>query len=281
MIDVILSCRNTEKYIQECIESILSQEYSQFRLFVFDDYSTDSTVEKIKTFNDQRLTLVESKKNIGTYAAKNFIFNNFITSEYVALHDADDISLSSRFNIQLKELATTDPSVACIGTSVLEFWEMENFMPHTSSSFPVTEKSRINLYPEKITIDSLVNDHSCDYISILKSKMCMNGTVIFRTSAIRDIGGWDGRTRFSGDSDIFLRLLGSGKTIKNIQNVLYKRRFHESSLTASSDTGINSAARTKYNDSILSDVKKCIDGICVKRDFFYPTFEYMVTKCVE
>ena len=103
MIDVILTCKNAENYIEECVHSILSQTYKQFNLFIFDDYSEDDTVKKIRSFKDRRLHLVESKTNIGTYAAKNLLLDNFVHSPYVALHDADDVSLPDRFDKQIKK----------------------------------------------------------------------------------------------------------------------------------------------------------------------------------
>lgn len=46
-ISVILSARNSEVYIRECIDSILQQTYGDFDLIAFDDRSTDSTLEKL------------------------------------------------------------------------------------------------------------------------------------------------------------------------------------------------------------------------------------------
>ena len=66
MIDIILCTYNSSDTIKQCIGSILKQTYENFNLFVFDDCSTDDTVEKIKAFKDGRVTIISSKKNIGT-----------------------------------------------------------------------------------------------------------------------------------------------------------------------------------------------------------------------
>ena len=121
-INVLLSCNNAEKTIDECVESILNQTYQDFRLLIFDDLSTDNTVNKILNFKDSRITLIKSLKNIGTYASKNFMLKNLVDSEFVALHDADDISILNRFQRQIEELER-DPNISCLGTGVLEFWE--------------------------------------------------------------------------------------------------------------------------------------------------------------
>lgn len=282
MIDVILSCKDSEKYIEKCINSILNQDYPYFRLFVFDDFSEDDTLRKILSFRDERMTIISSKKNIGTYAAKNFVLKNFVSSEYVALHDADDVSLPSRFSRQISSFNENGDCVSCIGTGVLEFWEMESYRPHTQSAFPVLGKTRLNLYEEKITLEDLrLSSSDKNFEKVLKTKICMNGTVMLKTESVLELGGWDGKTRFSADSDLFLRILGSGKEIRNVQEPLYKRRFHDNSLTMSPDTGLLSSARKSYNSSILPDVISCIEGKFVKRDMFYPEFNYTVIKCAE
>ena len=48
MIDIILCTYNSDRTIKDCIESILSQTYGDFNLYIFDDNSTDKTISKIK-----------------------------------------------------------------------------------------------------------------------------------------------------------------------------------------------------------------------------------------
>ena len=77
VIDIILCTYNSSDTISECIDSLLNQTYGFFNLYIFDDCSTDDTIEKIKKYVDKRIILICSNKNIGTYAAKNFVLKNF------------------------------------------------------------------------------------------------------------------------------------------------------------------------------------------------------------
>lgn len=282
MVDIILSCKNSEQTIEDCISSIFSQSYKDFNLYIFDDASCDNTVNIVKKFKDKRLTLITTNENIGTYASKNFLFKNFSKSKYVALHDADDTSQVDRLKEQFDFLeSNTVKDVVCVGTGVEEFWEMQNYIPHTKSDFNIIDNKRINLYPKEITRQSLINNvdlESLDFMSLLKTKMCMNGTVMFRRESLLAVGGWDGKTHFSADSDIFIRLLAIGN-ISNLQKVLYRRRFHDSSLTMNNKTGIGSSARESYNKSILEDVKSSLMGNVVKRSFYFPRIQYEVFSC--
>jgi len=282
-VSMLLSCKDAEKTIEECIESILSQTFKDFNLFIFDDFSTDSTVSKILSFRDKRITIIKSSKNIGTYASKNFMLKNFVNSEFVALHDADDISDPDRLKRQV-EVLEKNKSISCLGTAVLEFWEDNSTTPHTHSSNISLDRKRENLYPEEISRDVLSEVHETltdknRYHEYLEKKFCMNGTVMFRKETLDKLGGWDGSTMIAGDTEIFLRSLSIGN-IKNISDVLYKRRFHENSLTSSKNVGIKSGIRKNYNLSLADIVKKSMNSI-VKRDFYHPEFDFEVLNCAD
>ena len=50
-IDILMATYNGEKYLEEQIESILKQTYSNFRLIISDDCSTDGTCEILKKYS--------------------------------------------------------------------------------------------------------------------------------------------------------------------------------------------------------------------------------------
>tara|TARA_R110002096_G_scaffold271299_1_gene465052 strand:+ start:63 stop:902 length:840 start_codon:yes stop_codon:yes gene_type:complete len=279
MLDIILCVYNSSDTIEECIDSILDQTYEKFNLYIFDDCSSDDTIEKIKEYKDNRITLIHSKTNIGTYAAKNFVLKNYCKSEYVALHDADDYSEPRRLEKQLGFAILSGP--ACVGTTVREFWE--NQEPHTTSDQLTKNKERINSYPVMLDYNSLfdlVDEHKIKYNEFFKFKICMNGTVMFMREILNEIGGWDGKTRIGGDTDIFIRLMSKYK-IYNIPDCLYNRRFHKKSLTASDNTGIDSDLRKKYIYGLYEVVKSSLEKQMIVRNFYYPEFEYEIIKCAE
>ena len=73
-IDVLLATYNGEKYLKEQIESILNQTYSNIRLIISDDGSTDNTREIIKEYKqkDKRVVYYFQENNLGYI--KNFEF---------------------------------------------------------------------------------------------------------------------------------------------------------------------------------------------------------------
>tara|TARA_Y100000992_G_scaffold66261_1_gene40939 strand:+ start:1010 stop:1699 length:690 start_codon:yes stop_codon:yes gene_type:complete len=103
LISVIMSTYNSEKTIETAIESILNQSYSNFELLITDDFSSDSTVDKIKKYVNSKnnIYLFENKYNVGLTKNLNFLIKKS-KGKYIARQDADDQSLVNRLEVQLK-----------------------------------------------------------------------------------------------------------------------------------------------------------------------------------
>jgi len=269
MIDVVMCAYNSESTIREAVDSVLNQTYEDFKLWVFDDNSQDSTLDILRRYNDDRLVILAASKNIGTYAAKNFAVYNVGVGTYVALHDADDISHPERFEKQINFMEKKN--IVCLGTAVKEFWE-NDWQPHTISSEKTANNERINKYAKKIKrkdLKSVLKHLTGDYEKYIKFKFCMNGTMMFKKSILYKLGGWDGEARVGGDTDLFIRILGE-EDIHNLNECLYYRRFHKDSLTANPETGINSSFRKEYNIGRKDVIAASLKGEPVVREFYYP-----------
>ena len=59
---VIVPVYNTEKYIKDCIDSILNQSYNNFELIIVNDGSYDKSKQIIETYKDKRIKLYNKKK---------------------------------------------------------------------------------------------------------------------------------------------------------------------------------------------------------------------------
>lgn len=88
-VSVIVPVYNGEKFIEETIESVLNQSFSDFELIVINDGSNDGTVSLIEKYSDERILLF-SKKNEGVSVARNFGFEKS-KGIYIAFLDADDL----------------------------------------------------------------------------------------------------------------------------------------------------------------------------------------------
>lgn len=98
---VVLPVYNTSRYLRECLNSLLTQTYSYFKVIAVDDGSTDDSPEILDEYArlDPRLIVVH-KKNKGVSAARNCGMREIeklkLSPEFIYFLDSDD-KLSSTF----------------------------------------------------------------------------------------------------------------------------------------------------------------------------------------
>ena len=100
LVSIIMPAYNSEKYIDEAIQSVIEQTYLNWELLITDDGSTDKTTEIIKTFTDSRIVLYQQENN-GVSSARNKSLD-VAKGKYITFLDADDLlpplSLEARVN---------------------------------------------------------------------------------------------------------------------------------------------------------------------------------------
>ena len=93
-ISVVMSVFNGEKHLRQAIDSILDQTCSDFEFIIIDDGSTDHSAGIIKSYQDQRIILLQqANKGLSNALNKGI---SVAKGKYFARMDADDISLPGR-----------------------------------------------------------------------------------------------------------------------------------------------------------------------------------------
>ena len=110
LVSVIIPLYNAEKYIEETIQSVIDQTYSNWELLVIDDCSTDKSRDLVKNFEkeDSRIKLIESDTNFGGPARPRNIGIDNAKGEYIAFLDADDVWLADKLDKQLKNIVDSE-----------------------------------------------------------------------------------------------------------------------------------------------------------------------------
>lgn len=100
-VSIIMCSYNTSKYIEEAIESIIGQTYTNWELIISDDQSTDNTIDIIQKYlSDDRIILHQQKENMGYLANKNSALK-LAKGDLITQLDADDISKPTRIEKQV------------------------------------------------------------------------------------------------------------------------------------------------------------------------------------
>ena len=90
LVSILVNCRNGEKYLKHAIDSLLNQTYKEFEIIFFDNASTDCSLKIIKTYNDERIKIYNSKKLLSLYEARNKALE-FCTGQFISFLDVDDL----------------------------------------------------------------------------------------------------------------------------------------------------------------------------------------------
>lgn len=182
LISVIVPVYNAKKTIQETLESVLNQTFSDFELIIINDGSQDSTLEIVKGIPDPRLK-VFSYPNSGLAASRNRGICHS-TSEYISFIDADDLWTPDKLEDQLKALqGNPQAAVAYSWTDVID------------------ESSQFVRTGSHLTVNGEV------YPNLLVANVLENGSnPLIRKQALTEVGGFDESLAAAEDWDMWLRL---------------------------------------------------------------------------
>jgi teichuronic acid biosynthesis glycosyltransferase TuaG len=100
LVSIITPSYNSSRFIEECIDSVLSQTHDNWELLIVDDCSSDNSCELIEKYNDKRIALIELEKNVGAAEARNIAIRK-AKGKYIAFLDADDIWMPTKLEKQI------------------------------------------------------------------------------------------------------------------------------------------------------------------------------------
>lgn len=111
LVTVTICCFNSERFIAQTIQSVLSQTLGEFELIILNDGSTDRTEEIVHSFGDPRIRY-EYQDNHGLAAARNRTLE-LARGKYVAFLDHDDLWVPEKLALQIPILETR-PDVSLV-----------------------------------------------------------------------------------------------------------------------------------------------------------------------
>ena len=97
LISIIVPNYNNEKYIQECLESILSQTHQNIEVIIIDDASTDKSCEIIKEYTEEHsfIKVIYNKKNQGVTKNRDLAIKAS-SGKYITTLDSDDFYIDKQ-----------------------------------------------------------------------------------------------------------------------------------------------------------------------------------------
>ncbi len=219
-ISILMPAYNAGKYLQEAIDSMLNQTFTNFELLILDDCSTDNTNDIVQSYNDSRIQYIRQEKNIGLANNLN-VGLKLAQGKYIARMDGDDISLPERLQVQYEFLESHPDIDLC--SCGLEMFGKDN-------QVWIRERD-----PEQVKITMMF------YSPVL------HATSVWRRESFEKHNLYYNQDTFPAeDYDLWSRAIFHC-TLVNIPQVLYKYRIHGVQITYMDDRAIEKSKEIQFD----------------------------------
>lgn len=237
LVSVITTVFNAEKHVKESLLSLSEQMFQDFELIIVDDGCTDSSMAIINDLLPlfRCVQAIKNESNLGVPASRNKALYAAV-GEYIAIHDADDISLPNRLS---KEVGVLDNNkeITFLGSHAAKISNDDMFVG-------------MMIYPPKTTEEAI----RC--IAHWKLNPIIDPSCMYRKEDIVKAGLYSTEPdmRYAQDFELWCRMLLSGKSMTNIQEPLIKYRVNPDGVTSA-----HYAEMRKATDIIWENFKQEIN----------------------
>lgn len=201
LVSVIVACRNSEKFLKLCMDSLINQSYHNIEIVVCDDASTDNSYALLEEYavRDPRIILLKNEECLYAASTRNRCIEKS-SGKYIVIQDADDFSAYDRIE-KLKILLEQNDKIDFISSSAYIF-------------------SNDHTIFDKIKRVRIVNPKKSDF---LWGMPFIHAAMIFRTTCIKNINGYRvaKETKRGQDYDMLMRMYAAGFKGMNINSPLY------------------------------------------------------------
>lgn len=188
LFSVIVPVYNVEKYLGECVDSILKQTYGDFEIILVDDGSTDNSPAICDEFaeKDSRVKVIH-KKNGGLSDARN-AGTKIASGEYIIYIDSDDFITSDTFMGNIEKKLPSDPDL--VFYKYARFYDRKKELVDCSFSY----KRAMNAKDYASKIRTLVEDDSfygMAWIKAIKRSLIEDNDIHFEVGLLGEDMEWN------------------------------------------------------------------------------------------
>ncbi len=207
-ISLIMSVYNGEDYLEEAIDSVLKQTFTEWELIVINDCSTDSTEKILEKFAsmDERVKVYPNEVNLRLPSSLNKAMT-FAQGKYIGRMDADDICLPDRLEKQYAFMEK-NPDIAL---SSCRFMTLKNGVISSGGCGGKVDNDSIKAL-------------------LLVTNPILHPGIIAKADVIRNLG-YDKTFTCTEDMELWTRFVLSGNKIEIMSDYLMIYRLHDKQIT--------------------------------------------------
>lgn len=206
LISIIIPVYNSEKYIQDTLESCLDQTYTNIEIIIVNDGSIDRSEEIINGFNDIRIKYFKIT-NSGPCYARNFGIKK-ASGDLFQFLDADDILENRKLELQVKSYRANGDEFVYSGIMGFIINDQKNLEPD------------FDFYYKNLKVESYFRAMFSHF-----GKYYTTGMWLIPRFLIEKTHGWDEKVLINNDGEYFSRIiLFSSGVIFCPGSIFYYRR---------------------------------------------------------
>ena len=219
-ISVILPVFNEQKYIKKAIESVLNQSLDDFELIVINDGSTDSTLDIINGFDDDRIKII-NQTNQGPGASRNNALE-IASGDYVMFLDGDDWYCEDALETAYSEAVKNSTDISIF-----------QIIKYNDGRYGENSWFNLDNFPKDFE-NRVFNPHECgDFLFDISVSASQK---IFRNEFLNSIHARFPEGIYFEDMPFFFYTFLKAERVSIIKKHLYVRRKHSGSITESVDS---------------------------------------------
>jgi glycosyltransferase involved in cell wall biosynthesis len=216
-VSVILTSYNHEKFLRASIDSVLDQIFQDFELIIWDDASTDSSWDIIKSYDDFRIKAYKNETN-EVRGSLNKMIRQVAVGEYIAVLHSDDMWEPTKLEKQVAFL-NKNPKIGAVFSDALVikengdlFLDETNFYAHIFSQPNRSRYEWLNFFFYK--------GNALCHPSVLLRKICFDNVGTYR-DAFLQIDDFDLWVRLCMQYEIYIlpEKLVRFRILENAKNV--------------------------------------------------------------
>ena len=264
---VIMPVYNADRFLRECLDSILAQTFRDFVLIVCDDGSRDGSSQILAEYaaRDSRMLVLTNRENLGIPLTRNRLLSAVPPEcEYLAIMDSDDVCMPDRLERQVKFLSD-HPDLCGVGSS-LEIID-EDSRTTGFRCYPVS--------PEEIRL------------AMPDRNVISQSSLMLRRAAFEEVGGYRPGLVCCSDYECWLRMLEK-HDFANLPDPVLKYRMSPSQskqsklrLTLRNTLKIQSDYRTRTHSWTFRARFRALAGhilLCLPPRLVLKLFEHMTYR---
>lgn len=263
-VSVVTCFYNVEQYLQEAIESVLHQSYTNWELLLIDDGSIDNGSCIAKQYASRypnKIVYFEHKNHVnkGLSASRNLALAKS-SGKLITFLDADDVWLPEYLEAQIRIMQEKQVSVICEATEYWYSWENPQTENHVI--YIGTEQDR-HYYPAQLMLNLYPLGEG--------AAPCMCGIILNKELLIR-LGGFEDTFRGMYEDQVFLSKLYLHEPIyiSSRHNNLYRQR---------PDSLVGSSRQPEYH-KIRKQYLNWLRGYLLSQQIFYPEVDALLQRAL-